>query len=161
MKECLKKVGPVTGHKLEKVMFDLNSMSRSDKSGSPLDLFLGRSVNTMLPNAGNKVVNMRREVEKRKEQQGRWMRRLGRVSRTDFKVGDKVRVQDVRSGEWGLKGEVAEVISHDGGSLTYRIEGEEGGSYLRNGRFVKLRLSKAKAICHVTFESPVSSCAGG
>ena len=146
----------MTGAKLEKKMFELNSMSHADKSGAPVDMFLGRSVNSLLPNAGNKVLKMRKEVERRKESQSRWMRRLGRTTASDFKRGDKVRVQNSRTGEWDLKGEVSDVISHDGGSLTYSVIGDEGGTYLRNGRFIKLRLSKARKICHVTFDSCTS-----
>ena len=60
IKECLKKTGAVSGAKLEKVMFELNSMSRADKTGDPIDLFLGRSVNSLLPNAGNKIISIKK-----------------------------------------------------------------------------------------------------
>ena len=136
-------------------MFELNSMSRQDKTGAPVDLFLGRSVNSLLPNAGNKIVSIKKEVEKRKVQQGKWMRWFGRTSSSDFKKGDKVRLQNTRSGEWDLKGVVDEVISHDGGSLTYSVMGETGGTYLRNGRYIKLRISKARKVHHVTFSCSV------
>ena len=66
--------GAVSGAKLEKVLFELNSMSRADKTGAPIDLFLGRSVNSLLPNAGNKVISMKKEVERRRCQQEKWMK---------------------------------------------------------------------------------------
>ena len=61
IKETLKKTGAVSGAKFERVMFDLNAMSRADKSGAPIDLFLARNVNSFLPNAGNKVISMKKE----------------------------------------------------------------------------------------------------
>ena len=119
-------------------MFDLNSMSCADGSGAPVDLFLGRNVNTFLPNAGNKFISMRRKVEKRKNIQENWMKKLGRVSGSDFKIGDLVCVHDTKTGVRSIKGEIEEVVDHDGGSKTYSVLGEKGEQYLRNGRFIKL-----------------------
>ena len=58
-----------------------------------------------------------------------------------------------------MKGEVEEVISHDGGSKTYTVVGDNSGSYLRNGRYIKLRVSKARKLHHVTFR-PLCSTGG-
>ena len=130
IKETMKKTGAVSGAKLERVMFELNAMSWADKSGAPIDLFLARSMNSFLPNAGNKVISIKKEVERRRCQQERWMKRLGRVSSTEFKPGDLVRLQNAKTGEWDVTGEVEQVISHDGGSKTYTVMGEQGGSVL-------------------------------
>ena len=108
-------------------MFELNSMTRQDKTGAPIDLLLGRLVNSLLPNAGNKIISIKREVEQRRLQQERWMRKLGRTSSAEFQPGDKVHIQNVKSGEWDLKGVVEEVICHDSGSKTYTVVGENGG----------------------------------
>ena len=88
----MKKAGVTKGVALEKLIFDLNSMSRGDGSGTPVEIFLGRPVNTFLPNLGAKYINMKSDVEKRKKMQVKWMDRLGRVSTTDYKKGDLVRV---------------------------------------------------------------------
>ena len=80
------------------------------------------------------------------------MKRLGRGSSEKFVVGHAVRLQDVRSGQWSLKGTLAEVVEHDGSpSKTYEIDGEDGGRYLRNGQFVKLWISKARKRKVVSF----------
>ena len=65
----MKKTKVVKGAALDRLLFDLNSISRADVSGAPVDLFLGRNVITSLPNAGNKFLSIRREVEKRKNLQ--------------------------------------------------------------------------------------------
>ena len=106
IKETLKKTGVVRGADLERMMFDLNSMSHADGSGAPVDLFLGRIVSTFLPNAGNKFISMRKEVEKRKSLQENWMKKLGRVSSSEFKIGDLVHVQDMKTGMWDFKEEL-------------------------------------------------------
>ena len=50
-----------------------------------------------------------------------------------------------------------------GGPKSYMIAGENGGHYLRNGRFVKLRITKARTRVRVAFCGDVlcSAQAGG
>ena len=96
-------------------MFSLNSMSRESGAGAPLDHFLQRNVRSQLPNASNKVFSLGKELERRKAEQDRWMRRLGRGTCAAYQVGDEVRVQHQATGRWSIKGAVSEVITHDGG----------------------------------------------
>ena len=152
VKNMLKKTGAVKGEKLDKLMFNLNSMSRESGAGSPLDHFLGRSVRSLLPNSSLKVISFRKEIERRKLEQQRWMKRIGRGSSTAFQVGDKVRVQNALTGKWSVKGTIGEVIEHDGGeSKSYKVVSEDGAEYHRNGRFIKIRISKLKAQRRVRF----------
>ena len=73
------------------------------------------------------------------------MKRLGRGTAEAFEVGDAVRVQDTHSGQWSVKGVISEVIKHDSSSSkTYQVIADSGAMYLRNGRYIKLRLSKMK-----------------
>ena len=75
-----------------------------------------------------------------------------------YKKGDAVRVQDQQSGQWSVKGVVTEVIEHDdSSSKTYQVSTENGGVYLRNGRFIKLRISKIKKKRRVTFAPSVGA----
>ena len=154
VKNMLKKTGAgaVKGEKLDKLMFSLNSMSRESAAGSPLDHFLGRSVKSQLPNSSLKVISFRKEIERRKLEQQKWMKRIGRGSSTAFQVGDQVRVQNALTGKWSVKGTIGEVIEHDGGeSKSYKVVSEDGAEYHRNGRFIKIRISKLKAQRRVRF----------
>ena len=133
-------------------------MSRESGSGAPIDHFLGRNVKSFLPNAGNKVLSLRQEIEKRKQEQNRWMKRLGRGACVAYEKGDAVRVQDQKSGQWSVKGVVTEVFEHDdSSSKTYQVSTENGGVYLRNGRFIKLRISKIKKKRRLTFAPSVGA----
>ena len=69
------------------------------------------------------------------------------------------RIVKLEAEKWDVKGEVEQVFSHDGGSKAYTVLGDQGGHYLRNGRFIKLRLKKARKLLHVTF-GPVHSAGG-
>ena len=126
-------------------MLSLNAMSRESGVAAPLDHFLQRYVRSQLPNAANKMISFRREMEKRKAEQEKWITKLGWGSCTAYQVGDQVRVQNQHTGQWSIKGSVAEVVDHNGGdNKTYVVSTEDGASYLHNGRFIKLRLSKLK-----------------
>ena len=94
----LKKKGPKKFKELEKLVFQLNFMLRESRAGAPADHFLGRNVKSLLPNSVSKVLSLMREIEKRRQEQQMWMKRLGRGSAEAFEVGDKVRVQDTHSG---------------------------------------------------------------
>ena len=51
---------------------------------------------------------------------------------------------------------VTDVIEHDNStSKTYQVTADNGGVYLRNGRFIKLRISKVKKRKRVTFAPSV------
>ena len=63
---------------------------------------------------------------------------------------------------WNIKGEIEEVREVQvGGPKSYVVLGETGGRYLRNGKFVKIRISKARAKVRVTFSCNLLSQAGG
>ena len=73
-----------------------------------------------------KVISFRKEIEKRKIEQQKWMKRIGRGSSTAFEIGDQVRVQHALTGRWSIKGTIGEVIDHDGGeSRSYKVVTEE------------------------------------
>ena len=73
------------------------------------------------------------------------MRSWGRAAPSD---GDEVRVRDALSGQWGIKGTVTEVIDHDpSSSKTYKVLSDSGSTYLGNGKFIKLCLSKLRQNC--------------
>ena len=84
------------------------------------------------------------------------MRRLGQGGSEAYEMGDAVRVQDTQSGQWSLKGVISDVIEHDDStSKTYQVTADNGGVYLRNGHFIKLRISKVKKRKRVTFAPSV------
>ena len=55
-------------------------------------------------------------IAKRAEVQKKTAEKLGRRSKDDFKTGDKVLCQDMRSMKWSIKGEIVEGREADDGS---------------------------------------------
>ena len=56
-------------------------------------------------------------------------------------VGDHVRLQDPKSLRWSVTGVVTKAISHQGADrpTSYEVTADEGGVFLRNGRYLRLR----------------------
>ena len=69
MKEVMRKAGVSKGVELDRIMFDLNSMARGDGTGTQIEIFLGRAVNTTLPNHGGNFLIIMRDIEGRKKVQ--------------------------------------------------------------------------------------------
>ena len=88
VKTLIKKTGDKKGLMLENGLWEINAMNRANGLGSPLELMMGRTVNSGLPNKGGKSLNLVREQEMRRQSQERWMRKLGRVSNEEFMMGD-------------------------------------------------------------------------
>ena len=57
-----------------------------------------------------------------------------------FEEGDRVRVQDVKRKTWYMKGTITSVIFHEGAQTpsSYYIAADEGGEFLRNGKYIRL-----------------------
>ena len=57
-----------------------------------------------------------------------------------FEVGDRVRVQDVKRKTWNMKGTIVSVVFHEGAKTpsSYYIAADEGGEFLRNGKYIRL-----------------------
>ena len=80
---------------------------------------------------------MRRRAEKK------WMKRLRRISRENFLIGDQVHLQNMKTMRWSLKGMVDDImVVKEGGAKSYLVQTEEGKIFLRNGRYICIHWSK-------------------
>ena len=67
---------------------------------------------------------------------------IGKLSSETFIIGDRVRLQDPKSLRWSVTGIVTKTISHQGSDRpsSYEVIADnDGGTFLRNGRFLRLR----------------------
>ena len=62
----------------------------------------------------------------------------GRTSRYDYKVGDHVYIQDIRTKKWDIKGRIVEERPESDGSCprSFLVETDLGGTNLRNARYL-------------------------
>ena len=86
-------------------------------------------------------------IAKRSEVQQRITDRLGRRSKDDFHVGDRVLCQDMKTMKWSIKGEVMEAReAEDGSARSFIVRTEMGRTTLRNSRHIKFQAMVPKRV---------------
>ena len=119
------------------LVFKLNSNVTRDQ-GSVLMRFFGRDVGTYLPTLVRKRFDRAAFIQKRSEHQLKVAKKLGRRSVDQFKTGDMVVAQNIRTGKWTIRGKVSKArTAEDGMSRSFVIETEAGKTTLRNGRHLR------------------------
>ena len=80
------------------------------------------------------------------------MKKLGWVSKDSFAIGDPVRVQDMKTKHWIIRGIIdQERRAQEDLMISYTVKSEDRGMYLRNGKFLwklrsKIRLGGGKRV---------------
>ena len=120
VKHLMKKVKP---SQMPEAMRALRNTPRSASLLSPAEMFFGRRVEDDLPIYGT-IQDIIRD-------------RIG-ISEGDkhkmLNPGDRVRVQDVKTGRWDGKGTILSRREHD---RSYEVELDDGRTFLRNRKFLK------------------------
>ena len=145
VKTYLDKLGPITGDKLDEVVLEINrTRSVIPGVGSPMERFLGwtpripgiPSLQTVLTPIQKAMMMKTRQDSLEKE-----ARRRGRGSREDVKVGDRVRIQDIKNGKWSQLGTVESLrICEDGGTRSVVVQSDQGRQLIRNSKYIRLYL---------------------
>ena len=82
-------------------------------------------------------------IQKRSEHQMKVAKKLGRRSVDEFKTGDLVVAQNIRTGKWTIRGKVTEArTAEDGTSRSFVVETEAGKTTLRNSRHLRHQTKK-------------------
>ena len=95
-----------------------------------------------------------RLIENRKARQISLAMRKGRSAPNDFRVGDKILIQDLMTKQWNIPGTITESrISEDDSVRSFIIEKSDGSSVLRNAKFLKHEWKSPRREEHVSFAS--------
>ena len=122
-------------------MFKLNS--NINLGGSALQRFFGRDVGTYQPTLMRKKLDHAALIQKRSDHQMKVAKKLGRRSVDEFKIGDLVVAQNMRTSKWTIRGKVVEGrMAEDGTTRSFVVETEEGKTTLRNSCHLKHQTRK-------------------
>ena len=134
MKDILKREGKKN---LQTCLLSLNTTVKQGMSGSPMDLFIGREVKSLLPGQRDRRIT-KEEIEKqRREIQERLQSKKRRKTREILEVGDDVIMQDPLTKRWTQQGKIAKKIQ-DGDSSVSSFEVLCNGKMVhRNGKFLQ------------------------
>jgi hypothetical protein len=149
--------------KLQEFMFRMNSVQRADGTGSPAEIFFRRRPRCGFPNIITKTeATYQRLQDMRQAMVNRRNRKMAKhYSTSQYRPGDRVRVQCQQTGEWSSSATVMEKRRDPEGktSDSYHIKKDEGGMCLRSGRYLKIKKDHARGvIAHMCSRVKVVSC---
>ena len=122
---------------LNRLVFKLNSNMTAGQ-GSALQRFFGRNVGTYQPEFMRRKLDHAALIAKRSEVQMKVAEKLGRRSTDEFKVGDLVVAQNMRTLKWTIRGQVIEArVADDGTTRSFMVKTETGRTTLMNSRHLK------------------------
>ena len=138
LRDVLEKLPVISKRVLREVVFDLNNHRAADDSGSPAERFLKRGIRSRLPNSCRKDLESEDLMAIRAKKQRLVAERKGRKSADEFKLGDRVRVQDVATKKWNKSGVVQEAReADDGQSVSFIIKMDNGNESIRHRTHLK------------------------
>ena len=126
------------------MILHLNSQDSAIKgAGNAFQRFYGRSPRLQLPGLDSySVVDQQALNVTRLRAQEAAAHRKGRGNSEQFKVGDAVRVRNIKLGVWDLKGTIAQGLpGEDGHTRTYKIQLDDGDLVIRNAEYIHHRTS--------------------
>jgi hypothetical protein len=136
--------------KLQAHMFKLNNIQRSDGTGSPAEFFFRRHPRCGFPNIVTKTESTyQRLQEMRQALTNRRNRKMAKhYSSSQYRPGDRVRVQCQQTGLWATSATVVEKKRDPEGTLSdsYHVRKDEGGMMLRSGRYLKIKKDHARGV---------------
>merc|ERR1711947_2969 len=114
VKSGLKKsVVRLTSLHLNELLFAINTTTSSEGTGSPADRFFGRSVRSRLPNSVDPGIKSNELIEKRIKKHDARITNKNKRNKIIYQVGQRVRLQNVATRDWDLKGIVDRVRTAD------------------------------------------------
>ena len=124
------------------MVYKINSHVTKE-TGSALQRFFGRTIQTYLPELVKKTFDQAAAIKKRSEQQLAIANKLGRRSADKFKTGDLVVCQNTTTGKWTVRGRIIKARTADDGSVrTFEVKTETGNVTLRNSRYLRHQTKK-------------------
>merc|ERR1711867_138979 len=133
IKGLLEKIGRkniLSQDELNRLVFKLNS--NVSLGGSALQRLFTRDVGTYQPTL---MLDHAALMQKKMDHQLGVAKKLGRRSVDDFKEGDAVVCQNIRTGLWNIRGTLKEGrMADDGTTRSWLVETETGNTTLRNNR---------------------------
>merc|ERR1712105_222642 len=123
---------------LKEIVFKINSTVSQEMTGSANDRFLMRSVRALLPNSIDPQLDPKELIRKRiLNHEGR-IKNKNRNNKVLYKVGSRVRLQDVKSKLFSTLGTVLEQRTADSGDIvSYIIKTDQGHVRTRHRKFMR------------------------
>merc|ERR1712055_1271498 len=139
VKSGLKKsVVRLTSLHLNELLFAINTTTSKEGTGSPADRFFGTSIRGRLPNSFDPEIKSQELIEKRILNHDARVTNKNKKNKILYKVGQRVRLQNVGTKDWDLKGTVERLrYADDGRVVSYYIMTDTNNLTTRHRRYLK------------------------
>ena len=137
VKGLLRKNSRLNQLELDELMFAVNTTQQGINMGSSLERFLGRSINTALPNSLAKTFGFEEAIRERAAVREKRWNKPERGTKLVFEVGELVKLQHPKTKKWDETGTVQAVrVACDGRILSYDILLSNGGVTVRHRKYM-------------------------
>ena len=100
---------------LNELTFAINTTTSCEGTGSSADRFFGRSVRSRLPNSFDPEIRSTELIEKRIIKHDARIKNKNKTNKIIYQIGQRVRLQNVSTRDWELKGTIDRVRTADDG----------------------------------------------
>ena len=128
----------LTKQHLNELTFAINSTTSSEGTGSPAERFFGRSVRSRLPNSINPEIKSSELIKRRIQKHDARIKNKNKTNKILYEVGQRVRLQNIATRDWDLKGTIDKLrIADDGRVLSYDVFTDKNHMTTRHRRYLK------------------------
>merc|ERR1712208_196139 len=123
---------------LNELVFAINTTASAEGTGSPADRFFGRSIRGRLPNSLEPNIKSDELIRKRILNHDGRIKNKNKKNKIFYTVGQRVRLQNVGTKDWNLKGTVERLrYTDDGRVVSYYIMTDTNNMTTRHRRYLK------------------------
>ena len=133
IKNLLNKNTILSQLELDELVFTINTNQQGANQGCSLERFLGRAINTAIPNSLAKNFGFEEAIQARAEIRMKRFLKPEKGTKLLFEVGELVRIQNPKNKEWDSTGVIEAIrTANDGRVLSYDINLTNEGTTVRH-----------------------------
>ena len=138
VKALLRKNARLSQLQLDEFLFVINTTQQGTNMGSSMERFLGRSINTQLPNSLAKGFSFEEAIRERAAVREKRWSKPEKGTKLIYRVGEVVKLQHPKTKMWDEEGTIQAVrTALDGQILSYDILLPSGGVTVRHRKFLR------------------------
>ena len=138
-KNCLGKSSTrLTRQHLDEITFAINDTASSEGTGSANDRFFGRSIRSKLPNSISPEIKSSELISRRIQKHDDRIKNKNKTNKILYEIGQRVRLQNVSTRDWDLKGTIDLLrTTDDGRVVSYDVLTDKGHMTTRHRRYLR------------------------
>ena len=138
LKHVLKRNKKLSDLQIKELVFAINSHKQREGTGSPAQRFFKRTPRDHLPNSRQKETDSEEMMKNRTNKQEKLTNKPSRQSKDEFKEGDNVRIFNIKTKLWDIKGSIVSIRHNDvNKSVSFNIETDKGKMLNRHKKFLR------------------------